>query len=103
MPPPDVLSGTSHDITGGGKMIREANRLGQSVQSFHAQRTASAAALRRRRLALLLATCAALPAALPVILPLSARAADGSWSFNGSGVWSDTTAWVNATVADGTG
>jgi fibronectin-binding autotransporter adhesin len=32
-----------------------------------------------------------------------ARAADGTWTYDGNGNWSDTTKWLNGTVADGAG
>src|SRR3954471_1384384 len=79
-------------------MIRTANRYGQSLQSATTHRRSSTLASRPRRAALLIAACAAMPA----LMPASAHAADGTWSFGGSGLWSDSTAWMAGTIADGT-
>src|SRR5581483_10061286 len=51
----------------------------------------------RRSLAALAAAAACATLASPLY------ATDGSWSFNGSGSWSDPAAWVSGAVADGSG
>src|SRR4051812_3980573 len=77
-------------------MSRAANLPDQSLSS-KMHRDSTRFRSQRRRAGLLFAACAT----LPVLMPLSARAADGTWSFNGGGQWSDATAWAGGGIADG--